>query len=358
MSVPSEAVCPFLYDSSVAANAAFNEMQDVGTGVIKFGGHAINVISNPYDSFYNTGAGIGNASSFVVDNPNAPFDAIEQLPTFINENPDLTGEFAGQLLGQLVLNDGLGRLSTFAQANYLSKIKHVGFMFKPVSGLALATEGSFVALGDLNQPTKISFQTPKLKLGLAIGEWPGGPAAIPYVDVSESLTRFENPAGQLQLGPEPFTGPSQNYLDNYAKIDWSAPNNIERLNYVPTSGAILEGQAERTSTILGNYQMDMKHIVAEMGNIKSMDFGAKPGGFNVLNVPDNLYETPAQFWSQYNQLWLAEAVQRGDNIIFATTPKMDVLTRLNPVTGKLELSGFGKEYFFLRQNGMSLQLSY
>jgi len=102
----------------------------------------------------------------------------------------------------------------------------------------------------------------------------------------------------------------------------------------------------------------MKHIVAEMGNIKSMDFGAKPGGFNVLNVPDNLYETPAQFWSQYNQLWLAEAVQRGDNIIFATTPKMDVLTRLNPVTGKLELSGFGKEYFFLRQNGMSLQLSY
>lgn len=59
-----------------------------------------------------------------------------------------------------------------------------------------------------------------------------------------------------------------------------------------------------------------------------------------------------------NKPWLVAAVQRGDNMIFATTPKMDVLTRINPATGKLELSGFGKEYLFLRQNGMSSKLSY
>lgn len=143
-----------------------------------------------------------------------------------------------------------------------------------------------------------------------------------------------------------------------ATMDARAANKVARLDYVPTSGAVLEGQAGRTSTILGNYQMDMKHIIAEMGNVKSLDFGAKPGGFNVLNVPDNLYKTPAQFWREYNKPWLGMALQRGDNMIFTTTPKFDVLTRINPATGKVELSGFGREYLFLRQNGLGSKLSY
>lgn len=141
-------------------------------------------------------------------------------------------------------------------------------------------------------------------------------------------------------------------------METRAANKVARLDYVPTSGAVLEGQAGRTSTILGNYQMDMKHIIAEMGNVKSLDFGAKPGGFNVLNVPDNLYKTPAQFWREYNKPWLGMALQRGDNMIFATTPRFDVLTRINPATGKVELSGFGREYLFLRQNGLGSKLSY
>ena len=132
-------------------------------------------------------------------------------------------------------------------------------------------------------------------------------------------------------------------------------SSVAKLDYVPTSAAVLQGQAGRTSTILGSYQMDMKHIIAEMGNVKSLNFGAKPGGFNVLNVPDNLYRSPSQFWSQYNHPWLDKAVSRGDNFIFATKPDWSVFTRPNAV-GKLELSGFGKEYLFLRKTGFPSQL--
>jgi hypothetical protein len=43
----------------------------------------------------------------------------------------------------------------------------------------------------------------------------------------------------------------------------------------------------------------MKAIVNELGNVKSTDFGPRTGGFNVLNVPDELYVTPKQFWGEY-----------------------------------------------------------
>ncbi len=133
---------------------------------------------------------------------------------------------------------------------------------------------------------------------------------------------------------------------------------VARLNYISTSGAIIEGEAGRTTTILGSYTRDMQAIVTEMGNIKSLNFGAKPGGFNVLNVPDKLYKTPAQFWREYNLPWLKAAVQRNDKILFATKPaiKEGSLIRFNSSTQKYELSGFGKEYYYLRKNGMASQL--
>jgi len=39
----------------------------------------------------------------------------------------------------------------------------------------------------------------------------------------------------------------------------------------------------------------MKNIANEIGNVKSTDFGAKQGGFNVLNVPDDTYKNADQF---------------------------------------------------------------
>jgi hypothetical protein len=136
------------------------------------------------------------------------------------------------------------------------------------------------------------------------------------------------------------------------RVTNSAP---ARLTFQPSSGVILEATLGKTTTILGNYSQDMKAIVNELGNVKSTDFGPRTGGFNVLNVPDELYVTPKQFWADYNQPWLSNAVTRGDPILMATQPQFGPasrLFRLNDATGKLELSGFGKEYLYLRQSGM------
>lgn len=127
-----------------------------------------------------------------------------------------------------------------------------------------------------------------------------------------------------------------------------------RLAYRPSSGVLLEASSGRTTTILGNYRQDMKYIVEELGNIKSVDFGARVDGFNVLNVPDELYKTPSQFWTEYNEPWLNNAVVRSDPVLMATEPQFgseSVLFRTNQASGKIELSGFGKEYSFLRRSG-------
>ena len=127
-----------------------------------------------------------------------------------------------------------------------------------------------------------------------------------------------------------------------------------RLAFQPSSGVILEATPGKTTTILGSYSQNMKPIVNELGNVKSTDFGPRIGGFNVLNVPDELYVTRNQFWTEYNQPWLSNAVTRSDPFLMATEPQFGSasgLFRLNDATGKLELSGFGKEYLYLRQSG-------
>ena len=108
----------------------------------------------------------------------------------------------------------------------------------------------------------------------------------------------------------------------------------------------------------------MRSVVGELGNVKSTDFGPRVGGFNVLNVPDELNVSPKQFWTEYNQPWLSNAIDRGDNFLMATRPAFDVtdartgfsvLTRPNPVTGQMELSGFGREYLMMRRAGYVYQ---
>jgi hypothetical protein len=124
-----------------------------------------------------------------------------------------------------------------------------------------------------------------------------------------------------------------------------------------TSGALLRGTPGRTTTVLGNFKMDIEHILKETGDVKSLDFGAKPGSFNILNVPNHLYKTPKQFFKDFNRPWLDAALSRNDVILFATKPEMSVLSRPNTATGKIELSGFGREYLYLRKNGLPSRLN-
>lgn len=69
---------------------------------------------------------------------------------------------------------------------------------------------------------------------------------------------------------------------------------------------MLETTPNKTTTVLGTYKSDTGAILEELGNVKSLDFGPREGGFNLLNTPDELYVSPSQFWKEYKLLkqWL------------------------------------------------------
>ena len=123
------------------------------------------------------------------------------------------------------------------------------------------------------------------------------------------------------------------------------------MKYKPSSGAVFKANPNKTTTVLGSFDKDMKNIVNEMGNVKSTDFGAKKGGFNVLNVPDEMYKNADQFWDEVNAKWLDEAIARGDDFILATKPEGKVMQSFNKLTGEWGSSGFAREYQHLRDNG-------
>ncbi|WP_027706786.1 RHS repeat-associated core domain-containing protein [Zooshikella ganghwensis] len=114
-----------------------------------------------------------------------------------------------------------------------------------------------------------------------------------------------------------------------------------------TSGVPIHPVPGKTTTILGNYVEDMDNIINKQLNYpKTTDFDAKPGGFNVLNVPDDMYKTPDQFWNEINKPFLDMAIMRGDDILLATKPRADLLRRDDGT-----LTGFGREIEHLIDNG-------
>ena len=124
-----------------------------------------------------------------------------------------------------------------------------------------------------------------------------------------------------------------------------------KLDYVTSNGLVLEATPNKTTTVLGTYKSDTGAILDELGNVKSLDFGPRDGGFNLLNTPDELYVSPNQFWNEYNKPWLDNAIARNDIFKIATEPTWDNLTRVNMFTGKTELTGFGREYTYLKKHG-------
>lgn len=114
-----------------------------------------------------------------------------------------------------------------------------------------------------------------------------------------------------------------------------------------TSGIVIQPMQSKTTTILGNYVEDMDNIInQQLKYPKTTDFEAKPGGFNVLNVPDEMYKTPDQFWNEINKPFLDMAIKRGDEIPLATKPRADILYRDDG-----SLTGFGSEVEHLINNG-------
>ena len=103
------------------------------------------------------------------------------------------------------------------------------------------------------------------------------------------------------------------------------------------------------ATLPLNHQATSGAIIEELDLPKSTDFSGNPGGFNLLNTPDNLYAELGLdgFWNAYNKPFLDAAISRGDEFIIAT-PITDKNLFLSNSRG---LTGFGREYFYLLEQG-------
>ncbi len=167
--------------------------------------------------------------------------------------------------------------------------------------------------------------------------------------VTELWHRVRGDIAEFETQTQKNNPVSQQDLD-FAQDVGEISKGITQIEYTPSSGVILKANPDKTTTILGSFDMDMRSIVNEMGNVKSTDFGGNKGGFNVLNVPDELYNQDT-FWDLYNKPWLDEAIRRGDDIVLATKPEGKVLQSLDKVTGKWGPSGFAKEYQYLIKKG-------
>ena len=55
----------------------------------------------------------------------------------------------------------------------------------------------------------------------------------------------------------------------------------------------------------------MKHIIKESKNPKTLDDGGKVGGFNILNIPDDISKQSGDFWSDFNKPLLDKVIERG-----------------------------------------------
>lgn len=103
---------------------------------------------------------------------------------------------------------------------------------------------------------------------------------------------------------------------------------------------------------MGTFKDDTRNILEETVNFKSLSYDGHEGGFNLLNVPDKLSNTPGvDFWNDYNVPFLDEAIGRGDIFYLATEPNQDSMFRFNKDTSLYERTEFGKEIEYLKEKG-------
>lgn len=133
------------------------------------------------------------------------------------------------------------------------------------------------------------------------------------------------------------------------------PENILRSvrSFTPSSGTNLVGTRNRTTTILGRWNPDMMEVKRRMLEAE-MNVGSaygisssQNGGFNFLNVPDDVANSSPDFFTEFNRPWLDNAMQRGDVIILATRP----IDSSDYITATGELKGmYARELKYLVDN--------
>ncbi len=177
----------------------------------------------------------------------------------------------------------------------------------------------------------------------------GGDAAYGSFDAYLMFERLDDLYGEL--GGNQVWGSKDDFAEKvFVEADWLRYSSADAptvLKYVPTSGVSLKSTPGKTTTILGRFNTDTYSIIQELHLSKSLDFSGNLGGFNLLNVPDGCYLSAEQFWNEFNKPFLDAAIRRGDVILMATPISLDNLY----LPGTTDLTGYGREYFYLLENG-------
>jgi hypothetical protein len=170
---------------------------------------------------------------------------------------------------------------------------------------------------------------------------PGKVLAEVVFEGGHKLLRFADGA-TARMGSEEAKLLAQARIDNnfYAEGASTYPVGLT------TSAGIIPPNPNKTTTVLGRYQPDMQSAIeVQMVAPKSTNFGSGPGGFNVLNVPDDLVRSAGeQFFEIVNKPFLDEAIRRGDDIALATIPRSK--EELVGSSGQLK-GAFAKEMQYL-----------
>lgn len=261
-------------------------------------------------------------------------------PSFVQGPSDPGGFLADQINSGALLRDVVPALAPADRAAYLQNLTggavvgpvpepppfnpafslFAAFVGGPIAGLPLATT---IALGGSPQQ-QLAAQDAGVAL-FGIGASLAGAAIAPRVAFSVEAGGFVPVSGE-SIPPEPLS-----------------PTSI-----ASRSGVLIEATPGQTTTVLGSFDRDLNNIINQQLNYpKTTDFGPKPGGFNLLNVPVVIYNrAPDQFFTNYNQPFLDAALARGDPIRLATPPSLDV-TRYADGSP----TGFGRELEYLQQLG-------
>jgi hypothetical protein len=99
----------------------------------------------------------------------------------------------------------------------------------------------------------------------------------------------------------------------------------------------------KTTTLIGSYKRDMQQVLGELNYPKTTNFGPKEGGFNLLNVPNDV-TIGVDFWKQFNEPWLRQATNRGDVVVAMSNPYDPALLSKGG-----RPTGFGREVEFMNR---------
>lgn len=121
---------------------------------------------------------------------------------------------------------------------------------------------------------------------------------------------------------------------------------------VTLSGYSVPLRSDKTNVFMGSFYSaatpsSTTEALSKTKYLANYDFGARKGGIQLLNVPDEMYRTSTDFWDEYNLPWLKGLADLSD-VEFTV---LSDLTDLGLMYRHGILSGFGKEVTTLLKRG-------